>query len=72
MKKNTKYNLNFLIVSDDVSKRGNSEFTDFIQPVQYTIFLQGEADKQKRLTILQSTMEHNAEIKPPLYTFKSL
>lgn len=41
------YNLNFLIVSDDVNKRGNSEFGDFIQLAQYTIFLKGKADKQK-------------------------
>lgn len=47
IKKNTQYNLNFLTVSDDVSKRGNSEFTDFIQLVQYTIFLKGKADKKK-------------------------
>lgn len=37
MKKNTQYNFNFLIVSDDVNKRGNSESRDFIQHLVHNI-----------------------------------
>lgn len=47
MKKNTQYHFNFLIVSDDVNKGGNSESRDFTQLAQYTISLKGKADKQK-------------------------